>query len=147
MKDQYILLATAFIILFLFLSLIYYQSSPVSYINSEFIGKNFENEIYYISDKFSKYDIGNYIYLFENYTEQIGYNFSFICLSPINISLPSCSSQNINCCYYYNFSFYFNQSILIFCNSSGYLYSYEDLICFCYDVNKSNEFYINFFCT
>ena len=145
MKSQYILLATIFVIIILSF-LTYYNTKPIKNINANLIGNNFENEIKYIYKNFGYSYIGNYTLYFENYTNSINYNFSFICISSYNLSLPQCNGNNINCCYYFSGYFVVNSSILIYCNESFILYNPPNWICFCYNINNSNEYYINFFC-
>jgi hypothetical protein len=145
MKSQYILLATiAIIIILSFIT--YYNLSPIKNINPNLIGENFEDQIIYTYQNFGYNYISNYILYFENYTNEINYNFSFICISSYNLSIPKCNGNNINCCYYFKGYFFVNQSILKYCNENFILYNPPNWICFCYNVNNSNSYYINFFC-
>ena len=146
MKNQYILLATAIIIGLLYFFYLF-PTQEKSLLNPKALGENFENEIYYISSKFDKKFIGNFTKLFEKYASNLTYNFEYICISPINLSLSDCSSTTKNCCYYFNKSFSFNLSILKYCNKTGILYEYNQIICFCYRISKEDKEYINFFCT
>ncbi|MGC9133118.1 MAG: hypothetical protein ACP5GJ_01800 [Nanopusillaceae archaeon] len=145
MKSQYILLATILIIIFISF-LTYYNLKPINNINANLIGENFKNEIIYTYKYFGYKYVGNYTFYFENYTNNIGYNFSFICISSYNLSIPQCNGNNINCCYYFSGYFYVNSSILIFCNENFMIYNPPNWICFCYQLNNSNEYYSNFFC-
>ncbi|BFI73204.1 hypothetical protein YN1_1910 [Nanoarchaeota archaeon] len=145
MKSQYILLATIFIIVILSV-LTYYNIRPINNINENLIGNNFEEEIKYIYKNFGYNYIGNYTLYFENYTSSINYNFSFICISSYNLSLPQCNGNNVDCCYYFSGYFNVNPSILKYCNENFILYNPPNWICFCYNINRSNEYYTNFFC-
>jgi hypothetical protein len=101
MKSQYILLATiAIIIILSFIT--YYNLSPINNINPNLIGENFKDQIIYIYQHFGYNYISNYTIYFENYAKEINYNFSFICISSYNLSIPECNGNNINCCYYFN---------------------------------------------
>ncbi|MGC9079320.1 MAG: hypothetical protein ACP5G1_01130 [Nanopusillaceae archaeon] len=145
MRVQYILLASAFIIVLLsFLTVRYMR--PIENIDAIIIGKNFKNEIIYIYKNFGYNYISDYTLLFKNYVENINFNFSFVCVSSHNLSLPRCTGTDVNCCYYFNGYFYLNSSILKYCDKNFTIYNPPDWICFCYIINKSNESYTNFFC-
>jgi len=145
MRSQYILIASMIIISIVF-SIFYSLSNTKKEIDLSYYGKNLENEIYYISSKFSKKDIGDFLNKFSIYMKNLGYNFSFICISPINLSIDSCDKVSSNCCYYFNSSKIVNASILKFCNKTFTLYN-DGVICICYNISSENSYYVNFICT
>ncbi len=147
MRNQYILISSLillFIIFSLFWNTKFYMSNTR---DISFFGKNLETEIYYISEHFKKEDIGDFLKIFSLYMKMSDYNFSFVCISPINLNIPSCnSSNNINCCYYFQGSILVNRSILKFCNKNFILYN-EGILCICYNISSKSTYYANFICT
>jgi len=145
MKTQYILIASLIIISIIF-SIFYNISYPSMKTDLSYYGRNLENEIFYISSHFSKEYIGDFLEKFSTYMESLGYNFSFVCISPINLSIQQCGNSLTNCCYYFTSDISVNESILEFCNKNFVLYN-EGIICICYNISSKNSYYVNFICT
>jgi len=146
MRSQYILIAAIIIISITFS--VFYSVFHVNkkIIDVSYYGRNLENEIYYISSKFSKEYIGDFLNKFSIYMKNLGYNFSFICISPINLSIQPCNGVSSNCCYYFNSSIPVNVSILKFCNKTFTLYN-EGIVCICYNISSEDSYYSNLICT
>jgi len=145
MKSQYILIVSLIIISLIF-SIFYNMVYPNIKIDLSYYGRNLENEIYYVSSNFSKEYIGDFLEKFSTYMKKLGYNFSYVCVSPINLSIQQCKDVSTNCCYYFNSSITVNKSILKFCDKNFVLYN-EGIICICYNISKENSYYVNFICT
>jgi len=145
MRSQYILIASIIIISIIF-SVFYTIFYTKKGLDLSYYGKNLENEIYYISSKFSKEYIGDFLNKFSIYMKNLGYNFSFICISPIDLSIQSCDKTSSNCCYYFDSIITVNRSILKFCNKTFTLYN-EGIICICYNISSEDSYYVNFICT
>jgi len=135
MRSQYILIATIIIISITFS--VFYN---VSYVNKKVIdisyyGRNLENEIYYISSKFSKEHIGDFLNKFSIYMKNLGYNFSFICISSIDLNVQSCGKVPSK-----------DYPIIKLCNKTFTLYD-ERIVCICYNISSENSYYSNLICT
>jgi len=145
MKSQYILIATLIIISLIF-SIFYNISYPTTKVDLSYYGRNLESEVYYISSNFSKKYIGDFLEKFLTYMKKLGYNFSYICISPIDLGIQQCGDISINCCYYFTSNISVNKSILRFCDKSFVLYN-EGIICICYNISSESSYYVNFICT
>jgi len=145
MKSQYILIVSLIIISLVF-SIFYNMVYHNIKIDLSYYGRNLENEIYYISSNFSKKHIGDFLEKFSTYMKKLGYNFSYVCISPIDLGIQKCDTTSTNCCYYFSSPITVNKSILKFCDKSFVLYN-EGIICICYNISSENSYYVNFICT
>lgn len=113
-----------------------------------FVSYNFQEEIRYIKSNFDAKYIGDFVNKFISYVKSKNYNFSYICISYINLSLPECSSQiGTNCCYYYiNKNLYVDKTLIPVNISMTFKPQYK-MICFFYNLTDGKNYLSNFFCT
>ncbi|RIB35202.1 MAG: hypothetical protein BXU00_02640 [Candidatus Nanoclepta minutus] len=146
MKTQYILVASLILLSILF-SIFYNTTSQNKKSDIELYKRNLEDEIYYISRELSKSYVGNFLRDFKFYIENLGYNFTFICISPIYLGIDICKDLNsVNCCYYFNSSINVNKTLLKFCDKEFAIYN-EGILCICYNISSGNSYYSDFICT
>ena len=142
MKGQFFILATAIIITILFFA----NSSNIKiYKVTNELAKNLEKEVIYIANNFDRSYIGNYLNKYESYLRNLGYSIDYQCISNVNISLPECSGNSINCCIY-NISKIIKIKNFSYCKRDIILYPNKNWTCFCYRISRDDVYTINFFC-
>ena len=144
MKSQFFLLITAIIISLLILFRLPYNQSSDFYAKK--LSHNFENEISYIAENFNLSCVEDFLNKFKNFSESLGYNFSYICWtnSPAIKNIINCNRAKPNCCYY------FKPNEIVTINIHGRvlkLSPVKEWICFYYNITGKKEYLENFFCT
>jgi len=141
MKSQFFIIASIIIITLIFFI------NPSPFKKDELISRsnNFEKEINYIAKNFDRYYIGDYVNKYIQYLQTLGYETEYICVSNVNISLPECSGNSINCCIY-NISKIIKIENFSYCKKDIILYPNKNWTCFCYKISKDDVYTINFFC-